>query len=141
MSAIDTAIQRLQALALSSSDATVRAAPNYPVEDAGVFPIAIAHITEGTTELTNATMTKLMPTVAVDFHFNRADLKKTYTDIDALVVEYSKKLGGDPTLNGAVDTIVSPVSYNVSAQTWNTNETIMLRFLVPLKELLTPVTT
>ena len=141
MSAIDSAITRLQALALSSSDLTVRAAPSYPVEDAGVFPIAIAHVIEGETVLSNATLTSVFPTIAVDFHFNRTDLKKAYTDIDALIVEYSKKLGGDPTLSGAVDTIVSPIPFTTSPVTWGSVETIMLRFAVQIKSLEVPVST
>lgn len=143
MSAIDNAIARLQTLALacSSSDVTIRAAPTYPVEDAGVLPISIAHITEGSAELTNKTLTKHFPTVAVDIHYNRQNLKGTYADIDATIPAFVQRLGGDPTLNGTIDSIVSPITYNVSAQQWNTVNTIMLRFVIPLKILETPVST
>lgn len=141
MSAVDTAIARLQSIALASSDLTIRHAPSYPIEDPGVFPVSIAHIVEGTAELSNATMVKLLPTVAVDFHFNRADIKKAYTDIDACVAEFSRRLGGDPTLDGSVDTIVSPVSYGVSPQQWGGVNTLMLRFTVPIKTLEAPLTT
>lgn len=143
MSVIDNAIARLQdlALAIPSSDVVIRSAPDYPVESAGVLPLAIAHMVDGSLIATNATVTHLFPTVAVDFHFNRADLKKAYQDIDATIPAYGLRLSGDPTLNGTVDSIVFPVTFAVSAQQWNTVETIMLRFSVPLKTLETPIST
>jgi len=144
MSVIDNAIARLQELALVSGTTdgvVIKYAPNYPVDDASVLPLSIAHIINGQTSNDNATTVRLQPTIAVDFHFSRLHLKQTYTEIDAVAVNFSKLLGGDPTLNGTVDTVNFPVSFSVTPAQWDTVTTQMLRFEVPVKTLETPATT
>jgi len=145
MSVIDLAIARLQTLALactlSSTDATImlKAAPEKPAEDATVLPIAIAHIGPGEGTAANATALKFMPTVYVDVHFSRVSMRYTYGLIDEFVVQYMKRLAGDPTLNGTVDTIVFPVSWSLGAAEWDKVITQMVRFSIPLKTLETPI--
>ena len=140
MSSIDTAITRLQALALSSTDLTIRAAPSYPVSDAGVLPIAIAHLVSGEAQAISADLFEVFPTVNVDFHFSRISFKQAYTEIDACAVEYLRRLAGDPTLNGAVDTIVFPVTFTVVPTQWDSIETQMLTFSIRIKTLENPIT-
>ena len=138
-----SAIQRLQTLALacSSSDVTIRRAPDYPVEDASILPMSIAHMTSGTGNANNATTLQFMPVVNVDFHFNRAFLKEAYADIDEIALTFSQRLAGDPNLNGTVDTVVFPVSFEVGVVEYDAITTLMLRFSVPLKTLETPIST
>lgn len=138
-----SAIQRLQALALacSSNDVTIRRAPDHPVEDAGVLPMSIAHLASGTGNTNNATTLQFMPVVNVDFHFNRAYLKEAYADIDEIALTYSQRLAGDPNLNGTVDTVVFPISFEVGVVDYDAIQTLMLRFSVPLKTLETPIST
>lgn len=136
------AIQRLQALALacSSSDVTIRRAPDYPVEDASALPMSIAHLASGTATVNNASTLQFMPTVNVDFHFNRAFLKEAYADIDEIALTFLQRLAGDPNLNGTVDTIVFPVSFEIGVVPYDEIQTLMLRFSVPLKTLEQPIT-
>jgi hypothetical protein len=140
MSIIDDAIVELQTHALALSTVTIRAAPSYPVEDPSVLPLAIAHIIEGSGQADEATTARLLLTVGVDFHFTRTTLKKSYTDIDSVIPEFLKRLAGDPTLDGNVDTIVFPVTFNVAPADWGSIATQAVFFRVPLKFRETPTT-
>jgi len=140
MSVIDDAIVQLQTHALALSTVTVRAAPSYPVEDAAVLPLAIAHIIEGSGQADDVTTARLLLTVGVDFHVNRTSLKGAYTAIDLIIPEFLKRLAGDPTLSGNVDTIVFPVTFTVSPAMWDQVVTQMASFRVPLKFIEEPTT-
>ena len=140
MAITDTAIARIQAIALACSG--IKAAPTTPVDDAGVLPMAITHITAGSFTEINATDGKLMVNISADFHFDRQILRLTYERIDALIPDFLQRLGGDPTLNGAVSTIVYPVLFQVSPTQWDSITTQMVTFTIPIKfNLLAPVTT
>lgn len=136
MSTIDTAVARLQALALQVSG--IKAAPSYPVEDATVLPLAIAHISSGEGSAQDATFAKLIYTVSVDFHVSRVSLKNAYTQLDAIIPAYHKLLAGDPTLAGAVDTIIFPVTVNVAPAEWDSVITEAAFFSVTFKTLEAP---
>ena len=136
---IDDAIKRLQAISLACTDVKIKHAPDQPVEDAAVLPFSIAHLTEGTATADNATTLRFLPTVTVDFHFSRVSLRNAYAQVDLIAREFPRRLAADPTLAGAVDTIVFPVSFNVAAAEWDRVTTIVLRFQVPLKTLETPI--
>lgn len=139
MSFIDTAVARLQVLALRCTN--IKNAPNYPIEDATALPLAIAHIVSGDAIAQNATTAQIDPVVNVDFHFARVNIKDAYTRINTLIPEYLQRLCGDPTLNGAVDTIQFPVTFSVSPAQWDTVVTQMVSFAVTFKTLETPITT
>jgi len=130
---LDGAIQRLQALALSSTDVTIKAAPSYPVEDAAMLPLSIAHIGSGEFTAEDASSTRHISNIFVDVHFSLNNLKAAYTQIDLFIQEYLKRLAGDPTLNSTIDTIVFPVYYNVLAMEWDMLTTVGVRITVPVK--------
>jgi len=140
MSIIDDAITRLQYHALAITGTTVRGAPPYPVEDATVLPLAIAYISDGTGSIDDSTTARLLLTVKVDFHVNRISMKSAYTELNAIIPEYLKRLAGDPTLNGKVDTIVFPVMFQVMPAQWDRIITQMASFSIPLKFRETPTT-
>jgi hypothetical protein len=141
MSVIDLAIARLQDIALSCTDVAITHAPDYPIEDATTLPLAIAHIVGGQGTADNASTARLDLTISVDIHLPRVNIKDTYQKIDALIPEYLRRLCGDPTLNGTVDTIVFPVPVLVSPAQWDTLTTQMVSFTVPIKAIETPITT
>jgi len=140
MSIIDDAVQRLQTIALAITSETVRGAPSYPVEDASVLPLAIAHIANGSGQADEATTARLLLTVNVDFHVSRVSMKSAYTQLNNIIPEFLQRLAGDPTLNGNVDSIVFPVTFQVSAAQWDRVTTQMASFAVPLKFRETPTT-
>lgn len=140
MSEIDNAISKLQDHILACTSVTVRNAPDYPVSDAGMLPIAIAHLTGGTTTAVSATQVKFLVTVNVDVHFARNVLKDAYGKIDKIAIEYIQRLAGDPTLGGTVDTIVFPVEFTVTPTQWDAVATQMISFTVTFKELSIPIT-
>ena len=140
MSALDDAIARLQYHVKSVQSAKIRLAPDQPVESATMLPLSIAYFATGEATQDTADQTRLILKVNVDVHFPRADLKGSYQKINSFAIEYMRRLGGDPTLNGSIDTIDFPISFQVLPTTWNNIETIMLQFSVPFKELTTPIT-
>jgi hypothetical protein len=140
LSIIDDAVVKLQTHALALSTVTVRAAPSYPVEDAAVLPLAIAHIVEGSGQADEATTARLLLTVGVDFHVNRTTMKGAYTAIDLIIPEFLKRLAGDPTLGATVDTIVFPVTFTVTPAQWDSVVTQAVFFRVPLKFREDPIT-
>jgi hypothetical protein len=142
MSIIDTTILRIQVLANACTGIKSGASPAYPVDDASVLPMSIAHITGGNVTAVNATDTKLIVNISVDFHFDRKILRLTYQAIDALIPDFIQRLGGDPSLNGSASTIIFPVQFTVSPAEWDSIITQMVTFTIPVKfNLLTPTVT
>ena len=139
MSTVDSAIAAIQDIVLASSDVTIKVAPDYPISDATAFPIVITHLVAGEANGNNATTTQFLNTASVDVHFARINLKDTYQKIDAVAVEFPRRLHGNPTLSGAVDTIYFPVTFAVSPAEWNGVVTQMLSFQVTFKTLETPI--
>ena len=147
--AIDNAVTRIQAIALatslSSTDITIKSAPDYPIENADPLPMAISYLGGGEFNMSNATMHQNFPAIIVEFHFSRVNLKMAYRDITAVALDFPARLAGDPTLNGIVKTIVATqdarVTYTVRPFDWGKVITQMLMFSIPIKLLNTPVST
>ena len=139
MSVIDSAIARLQDLAQACTN--IQHAPDYPIEDATALPLVITHITGGDMTVLNASTVQLNPIISVDFHFARVNIKDAYQRIDTIIPEYLQRLGGDPTLNGTVDTIQFPVPFVVQPAQWDNVITQMVSFTVQLKTLEVPIST
>lgn len=131
MSDIDNAIARLQDLALACTD--IKHAPDYPIEDAAVLPVAITHLRSGQSASDDATAYRALDVISVDVHFARLYMKDTYTRINRFVPEFTSRLSGDPTLNSTVDTIVFPVTYQVAPAQWDAVTTQMVQFSVTVK--------
>lgn len=140
MSTVDNAIARLQAIALSSSDLTIRSAPSKPVSDATMFPLAIAHLGNGEGDAV-ADWAELRSTINVDFFFSLIDLKQAYTQVDACAIEYARRIVGDPSLNSTVDTVIFPITWEVAATNFNNVPALMLSFSIPVKTTENKITT
>jgi pyruvate/oxaloacetate carboxyltransferase len=138
MSIIDDAVVKIQTHALALTSETIRSAPSKPVESADVLPLAIAYIAEGTAQADDYTTARLLLTVNVDFHFSRTRMKEAYTQLNNIIPEYLKRLAGDPTLGGTVDTIIYPISFTVGPAQWDAVVTQMVSFSIPLKFIETP---
>ena len=143
MSIIDDAVVKIQTHALLvkyDSSNTVKSAPSYPVETAAVLPLAIAYIAEGSGQADDVTTARLLLNVNVDFHVRRDVMKSAYTPLNTIIPDFLKRLAGDPTLGGTVDTIVFPVTFTVAPTQWDTVVTQMASFRIPLKFIETPTT-
>ncbi len=137
---LHTAVTRLQAISISSSDLAIKSAPDYPVSDASVAPFTIAYIGSGEVMATSGTTTRYIVNLYVDFYTNVQILKDAFTKADAYVMEFPRKLAGDPTLGGAVDTIVFPILITEPARReWNGVQFLFRRFTVPVKILDNPI--
>jgi len=142
---IDNAIARVQELALSMTSVTIKSAPEYAIENADPLPFWVAWVSSGYFYNVNPTQLLNFPSIDVEFHFSRVNLKQTYQQINSVIYEFVKVISGDPTLNGTVETIVfgrdNPLMYTVRPFEWNKITTQMLLFTVPVKIKQTPQAT
>lgn len=153
---IDSAITRIQYIALaselSSTDRALKSAPDYPVENEEPLPCCISYLGGGEFNAANASLHRNFPAINVEFHFSRVNLKQAYQDINAVALSFPARLAGDPTLNGAVETIQmnsdNPIPYTVRPFVWREKSqtssafvTQCLMFTVPIKLLKTPQST
>jgi hypothetical protein len=160
MSSIDTAIARIQDIALALNTITdvngnsvvILSAPDYPIEAAPPFPACSSYLGGGEFNMVNATVHKNFPNIVTEFHLSRVNVKQAYKQINAIAIEFPQRLAGDPTLNGTVETIVSGldnrVTYTVRPFIWreqtNTQSQIMsqmIAFTIPVKLLKSPIAT
>jgi len=71
---------------------------------------------------------------------SRASMNSAYTQLNNIIPDFLKRLGGDPTLNASVDTIVYPVAFTVGPAQWDRVVTQMVSFKVPVKFMESPTT-
>lgn len=143
--AIDNAIARIQDIVGALTSVNFKSYPDYPIENADPFPMSIAYIGGGEFRATNATIHHNFPIISVEFHFSRINLKQTYQQINLVVLEFPKRIAGDPTLNGAIDTVImtqdQPITYIVRPFEWGKVTSQMLMFSIPIKTLQAPQAT
>ena len=146
---VDNAISRIQDIALacslSSTDRSIKSAPDYPIENAEPFPFSVAYLGGGEAMFTNATIHHNFPAIHVEFHFSRVRLEDTYKDINAVAIDFPARLAKDPTLDGNVTTVLAsqdaPITYTVRPMDWGKIQSQMMLFVIPFKTLQAPVST
>ena len=141
---LDEAIRRLQTIAKACTNTRIRNAPTYPIEQAGVLPMGIAHLVSGQGVFTSASTLHFFPTAQVDFIMSRENLEQAYKESDAIALEFMQRLHGDPTLGGNVETVIAtrdqPVTFEVGPMQWNDVTMHVLSFTIPLKLMKAPTT-
>lgn len=131
---LNTAIARIQTLALSSTDINITNAPEFPLEDlSGSLPLAITYLKSGQAQADDATASRLLLTVGCDVHFSRQNVGFTYKQIQLFVPEFLRRLSGDPSLNSTAQTIVFPILFQVLPAQFNAVITQMVSFDITLK--------
>jgi hypothetical protein len=140
---LDNAITRIQAIATSMTDLSIKSAPDYPIENASALPMVVSYLGGGTFQATNASVHHNFPVISCEFHVSRVSLQQAYQQINAIAIEFPRHLAGDPTLNGTVDTIVfgndSQISYTVRPFAFGQVTTQMIVFSIPVKLLKAPL--
>ena len=140
---IDTAIARLQDLVQGCTTVTIKSAPDYPIENADPFPMSIAYISGVSAYAMNATTTPIFPVITLEIHFSRVNLRDTYIKLNAIALELPKRIAGDPTLNGTVDTVImtrdEPLEGTITPFDWGGVKSEMLKFQIRVKMLETPI--
>lgn len=141
---IDNAIARLQDIVQECTGVTIKSADDYPKEVADAFPYSIAYVGSGNARFTNSSTTHIFPTLILEIHFNRTNLKYAYQCINAIALEFPRRLAKDPTLNGTVSTVIatesSPLNWEVGPFEYNTIKSQVLKYEIPFKTLQTPTT-
>lgn len=141
---VSTALARLRALASGCTSVVIKSVPNTPKENIDPLPMAIVRIESLTGHVENTAL-YLLVTAVVEFHFSRVNIKQSYEQSDAIFVEYMQRLGGDPTLGGAVSTVelsrAQPVQANAGVTEWQDTTTRVVQFLVTFKSVVETLTT
>lgn len=136
--AIDSAIARLQDLSQACTSVTIKSAPDYPPENAEPAPFSIAHLASARGVGQSQGMLKFLPVINVDFYFSMVNLKQVYQQLDAIALEFTQRVAGDPTLNATISTVRSGddegiTCEDVGALDWGSVPFHVLRFSIPLK--------
>lgn len=139
---IDNAIAAIQNHVEAITGVTFKSAPDYPIENADPFPMSVGYVSGLEVEFTNASMSKMFPTLTLELHFSRVNLKNTYQNINAVAIELPRRLAKDPTLGGTVSSIIATVDRRivgtVSPFEWGKVQSQLLKFEIPFKTLQTP---
>jgi hypothetical protein len=142
--AIDNAVVRVQDIVLQMSSITIKSAPDYPIENADPCPFVATYAGSGEFYAGNGTMLKNFPVLNVEFHFSRVNIKQMQQQINAVAYEFPRRIAGDPTLNGTVETVVMTeerrIPYTVAPFEWANTATQRLLFQLPLKLKLSDMT-
>ena len=138
---LNGAIQRIQALALSTTDVTVNKADSYPTEDAGMMPMVVTYLQGGRVVTEASGIVRLLYDVHADAYFNITSLADAYTLANLFVPEFSRRLAGDPTLNGTCNSIdFETLTVLRVPEEYNMTGALLYRFVIPLKFRLTTIT-
>lgn len=144
MSIIDNAIARIQDIAQACTTVTIKSAPDYPIENADPFPMSIVFVSNISAMATNASTVTMFPVLSMEIHFSRVNLKDTYQKLNEIMIEFPRRIAGDPTLGGAVDTVIMSgderLEGTVTPFDWGKVQSEMLKFNIKFKTLQTPIT-
>ena len=140
---IDNAITQIQLIVDSMTSVVFKSTPDYPIENADPFPMSVVYLGGGQFSATNATVHHNLPSINVEFHLSRVNLKQTYQQINAIALEFPRRLVADPTLGGNVTTILmsgdNPITYTVRPYSFGAVTSQMMLFVIPFKTLQTPL--
>ena len=139
---LDGAIRRVNALGLACTTISprIKKADNYPTEDASMLPMMVTLCTNGTGQADDATISRELLNISCTVHFSRDNLTAAYTQANLFIVEFLRRLAGDPTLNGTCDAIDYPVNVAAVPQEYNLVPTVAYEFTIPIKLRLVPLT-
>jgi hypothetical protein len=144
-SEIDNAVARLADLALGMTTITLKSAPDYMVENVEPCPFAAIYASGARVYATNSTVLHNFVTIAVEFHVSRVNIKLMQQQANAIMYEFPRRLAGDPTLNGTVETILfsadNPIEATSGPFEWGQVTTHRILFPVPVKFRPAPQTT
>jgi hypothetical protein len=133
MSTPQDAIARVQAIALGLSG--MKEAPDYPPESVNQFPFAVTYYRTG--EITmEAGWMKAVYTLFCELHFARQVLPLAVAKAMPYHNTMLAALQADPTLNGTVSTVVSPVLTTFGVLEYGGPENIHIgwRFTITVKQ-------
>ena len=140
---IDLAITRLQDLIMECTTVTIKSAPDYPIENADPFPMSIAYVSGVSAYAMNGTTTPVFPVITLEIHFSRVNLRDTYIKMNSIALELPRRIAGDPTLSGTVDTVImtrdEPIEGTITPFDWGGVKSEMLKFQIRVKMLETPI--
>lgn len=141
---VTNAVVQVQAIVAALTSVTFKSRPTYPIENADPFPMSIVYMSGGNLIASNKSTAHIFPTIRAEFHFSRANLQDVYPTIYNVAIEFARRLAGNPTLTGTVDTIVATndaqLPFEARPFDWGKVVSEALIFEIPLKLLKAPIT-
>lgn len=131
---------QVHALAVDTISPKMKDAALYPVEDAGMLPKSVTYLDGGTAFPEDATTVRMLLNINTDIYFSRANLYSAYEQLTLFTTDFLRRLGGDPTLDGACQTINFPTQIQRIPDEYNMLKTLMVRFTNQIKLRPTPLT-
>lgn len=111
----------------------IKAAPADPPAAPAQFPFAALFPQEGTSTLA-ADVKQDLHTVALEIHWALRDMPRQVGDAKDRLDDVLNELHNDPTLNGTVDTIVSPITYEFGPMEYGALKTLGFIFHITFKQ-------
>lgn len=132
MSTLQQAIANLQTII--GAIPGIRQAPDTAPEKITQFPFAVAYPESGSIDLRSGGWYKGLHTIVLELHVARKDLPRDIATAMPFIESIPAALDANPTLNGSVDTIVSPVNYQFQELGWEGDViTLGFRFNIQVK--------
>lgn len=132
-----TLVAAIAALQVHAKAAGAKDAPPLPAETAIGYPFSVCYPATGSISAETAGAQKDLMTVNLDLHVNRIDLPTDVQTILSFFTAFAPLLIADPTLGGAVDTIVmeqdDPIRWNFGQMQYAEIKTVGLRYAIKLK--------
>lgn len=133
----------LQVVSIVGGIAGIREAPQYPPENIGDFPFAVAYPGDGehtVGTLVNSTgERKFLGQIIVEVHVSRADLPSAVQASIGFGDSVPNALLKNPTLNGTVSTFQS-ITQTFGELDWDAMKTLGYRFIINGVKQLTTIT-
>lgn len=112
----------------------IRQAPTTAPDKITQFPFAVAYPGGGSFDLRSSGWYKGLHTIILEVHIARKDLPRDIATAMPFIELIPAALDANPTLNGAVDTIVSPITYQFQELGWEGDVlTLGFRFNIQVK--------
>lgn len=127
---ITGAVAQIQTLAGALEG--MRAAPSQPPEQLNVFPFALSYIGQCEVVKPSATLTIHIYTIVTEIHVARKDLPRDVAKLDSYPTLFPDAVWEDPTLDGAVDTVMS-CQGNITPMVYGGIETLAWAFQTRVK--------
>lgn len=132
------AILNLQAKAKALTTVSIKSAPDTPIDGTPPLPAVITHISSGSNVFQNVASLEIECVVKTNFYFPRGNLPEACDNLNAVYIEFIKKVATDPTLGNNVTSVRGTTFDTDFQQNWNGQPIAILSISVPLKIRETP---
>jgi len=133
---LTTAVSRVLAIGRQCTGVKIASSPPDSLD---VLPAVVAWPQSGSLSGMDATFSRGIHNIRCEMHVARDVLPTAIATLTGWAEQFPHLLAGDPTLDGAISTVVFPVTYDLLFVEWGGTPTLALAWTVPVKILGAPV--